>query len=163
MSFDDMKPKSSPPPAPGGSSSPWDETPAYSGETKGFPKMSFDDLQKSSPKPASPSPWDAPVPAPPPPPAPKAPPSFDSSPALSEPQMPEPDEVSWAPSSSGSSRSASSGVNGAELTDAQVDRIARRVVELMSDQVVRNIAWEVIPDLAEMVVKERIRQLETES
>jgi hypothetical protein len=27
---------------------------------------------------------------------------------------------------------------------------------------VRNIAWEVIPDLAEMVVKERIKQLESE-
>ena len=51
----------------------------------------------------------------------------------------------------------------ADLTDAQVDRIARRVVQLMSDQVVRNIAWEVIPDLAEMVVKERIRQLEAEA
>ena len=50
-----------------------------------------------------------------------------------------------------------------ELTDEQVDRIARRVVELISDQVVRNIAWEVIPDLAEMVVKERIRQLEAEA
>ncbi len=50
-----------------------------------------------------------------------------------------------------------------ELSDEQVDRIARRVVELMSDQVVRNIAWEVIPDLAEMVVKERIRQLESEA
>jgi hypothetical protein len=50
-----------------------------------------------------------------------------------------------------------------ELSDDQVDRIARRVVELMSDQVVRNIAWEVIPDLAEMVVKERIRQLESEA
>jgi CheY-like chemotaxis protein len=51
----------------------------------------------------------------------------------------------------------------ADLTDEQVDRIARRVVELLSDQVVRNIAWEVIPDLAEMVVKERIRQLEAEA
>jgi CheY-like chemotaxis protein len=50
-----------------------------------------------------------------------------------------------------------------DLTDDQVDRIARRVVELMSDHVVRNIAWEVIPDLAEMVVKERIRQLESEA
>jgi len=50
-----------------------------------------------------------------------------------------------------------------DLTDEQVDRIARRVVELMSDHVVRNIAWEVIPDLAEMVVKERIRQLESEA
>ena len=52
---------------------------------------------------------------------------------------------------------------GSELSDDQIDRIARRVIELMSDQVVRNIAWEVIPDLAEMVVKERIRQLESEA
>jgi len=50
-----------------------------------------------------------------------------------------------------------------DLSEEQVDRIARRVVELLSDQVVRNIAWEVIPDLAEMVVKERIRQLEAEA
>ena len=32
----------------------------------------------------------------------------------------------------------------------------------MSDSVVRGIAWEVIPDLAEMVVRERIKQLENE-
>jgi CheY-like chemotaxis protein len=50
----------------------------------------------------------------------------------------------------------------ADLTDSQIDRIARRVVELMSEQVVRSIAWEVIPDMAEMVVKERLRQLEGE-
>jgi len=50
-----------------------------------------------------------------------------------------------------------------DLTDDQIDRIARRVVQLMSEQVVRNIAWEVIPDMAEMVVKERIRQLESEA
>ena len=58
---------------------------------------------------------------------------------------------------------AARGGQAAELSDDQVDRIARRVIELMSDQVVRNIAWEVIPDLAEMVVKERIRQLEAEA
>ena len=58
---------------------------------------------------------------------------------------------------------SSSGGNGVDLTDEQVDRIARRVVQMLSDQVVRNIAWEVIPDLAEMVVKERIRQLESEA
>ncbi|MGN6183979.1 MAG: response regulator [Thermoanaerobaculia bacterium] len=54
-------------------------------------------------------------------------------------------------------------IRSSDLSDEQIDRIARRVVELMSDQVVRNIAWEVIPDLAEMVVKERIRQLESEA
>ena len=57
----------------------------------------------------------------------------------------------------------SPGSNGVDLTEEQVDRIARRVVQMISDQVVRNIAWEVIPDLAEMVVKERIRQLESEA
>jgi hypothetical protein len=54
-------------------------------------------------------------------------------------------------------------VSPGDLTDEQIDRIARRVVQLMSEQVVRNIAWEVIPDMAEMVVKERIRQLESEA
>ena len=48
------------------------------------------------------------------------------------------------------------------LTDQQIDRIARRVIEMMSEQMVRNIAWEIVPDLAEMIVKERIHQLENE-
>ena len=63
-------------------------------------------------------------------------------------------DVSTSPSSGGEA--------GGHLTDEQVDRIARRVVELMADKAVRDIAWEVIPDLAERVVKERIRQLESE-
>ena len=46
------------------------------------------------------------------------------------------------------------------LTDADVDRIARRVVELIGDRPVRDIAWEVIPDLAEVVIRDRIRELE---
>ncbi len=50
-----------------------------------------------------------------------------------------------------------------ELSDEQVDRIARRVVEMMSEQIVRNIAWEVIPDLASIIVKERIKELEQEA
>ncbi len=66
-----------------------------------------------------------------------------------------------APPPPSAGASGSSGAQG-ELTDEQIDRIARRVVQLMSEPVVRNIAWEVIPDLAEMVVKERIRQLESE-
>ena len=48
-----------------------------------------------------------------------------------------------------------------ELSDADVDRIARRVVELAADRL-EQIAWEVIPDMAEIVVRERLRELETE-
>ncbi len=45
------------------------------------------------------------------------------------------------------------------LTDEQVDRIARRVVELAGPQLER-IAWEVLPDMAEMLVRKRIAELE---
>ncbi|HVN31518.1 MAG TPA: response regulator [Thermoanaerobaculaceae bacterium] len=45
------------------------------------------------------------------------------------------------------------------LSDEQVDRIAKRVVELAMPQLER-IAWEVIPDMAEMVVRKRIAELE---
>lgn len=48
------------------------------------------------------------------------------------------------------------------LSDADVDRIARRVVELLGDRIVREVSWEVIPDLAEVVIKDRIRELESQ-
>lgn len=48
-----------------------------------------------------------------------------------------------------------------ELSDEDVERIARRVVELAADQIER-IAWEVLPDMAELVVRRRIRELEAE-
>ena len=45
------------------------------------------------------------------------------------------------------------------LTDDDVDRIARRVIELASDRL-EQIAWEVVPDMAEIVVRQRVRELE---
>ena len=45
------------------------------------------------------------------------------------------------------------------FTDEQVERIARRVVELAGPQLER-IAWEIIPDMAEIVVRKRIHELE---
>lgn len=52
------------------------------------------------------------------------------------------------------------GSNAGPLSDADVDRIARRVLELGGERVVRRIAWDVVPELAERLVKERLEELE---
>ena len=62
---------------------------------------------------------------------------------------PEPAAAAVAPSSSFSSD---------HLTPEMIDAIARRVVEMMSDKVVREIAWEVVPDLAELLIKEQLEK-----
>ena len=188
MSFDDLQgmassqslppePAPAAPPAP--EPSPWDEPAepaAFSGETRAFPKMSFDDLQSMAASPSAPA-WSPEEEAP----AAPEPPKAEAAPVLEDLPAPEPESVpqpSWSPAepepqAEQPQAAASSPALAAasepsipisrDLSDEQVDRIARRVVELMSDQVVRNIAWEVIPDLAEVVVKERIRQLESEA
>jgi CheY-like chemotaxis protein len=48
-----------------------------------------------------------------------------------------------------------------ELTQEQIDRIAALVVAKLSDRVLREIAREVVPDVAETVVKRRIEELES--
>ena len=48
-----------------------------------------------------------------------------------------------------------------ELSDADIERLAAKVVEKLSDKIVREIAWEVIPDMAEIVIKQRIKELES--
>jgi CheY-like chemotaxis protein len=48
----------------------------------------------------------------------------------------------------------------ADLSEADIDRLAARVVEKLSDRIIREIAWEVIPDMAEIVIKQRIKELE---
>ena len=61
----------------------------------------------------------------------------------------------------GSSPSAASpGVPAGPLSDDDVDRIARRVLELGGERVVRKVAWDVVPELAERLVKERLEELE---
>ena len=49
---------------------------------------------------------------------------------------------------------------GGDLSEADIDRLAARIVEKLSDRVIREIAWEVIPDMAEIVIKQRIKELE---
>jgi CheY-like chemotaxis protein len=58
--------------------------------------------------------------------------------------------------------SAAAANGGARLSDEDVDRIARRVIELLGDKPVRDVAWEVIPDLAEVIIRDRLRELEAQ-
>jgi CheY-like chemotaxis protein len=46
------------------------------------------------------------------------------------------------------------------LTDDDIDRIARRVLELSGERIVRKVAWDVVPELAERLVKERLDELD---
>jgi len=52
--------------------------------------------------------------------------------------------------------------NDVGLSDDDVDRIARRLLELAGDRI-EHIAWDVIPDMAEVMVRERMRELEAEA
>ena len=47
----------------------------------------------------------------------------------------------------------------AALSDTDVDKLAQRVIELYAAQIER-IAWEVMPDMAEMIIRKRISELE---
>jgi CheY-like chemotaxis protein len=46
------------------------------------------------------------------------------------------------------------------LSPGEVDTIARRVMELLGEKVVREVAWEVVPELAERLVRARLQELE---
>jgi hypothetical protein len=55
---------------------------------------------------------------------------------------------------------AAGATEGIVLSQESIDSLARRVVEKLSDQIVREIAWEVVPDLAETLIRKRIQELE---
>jgi DNA-binding response OmpR family regulator len=46
------------------------------------------------------------------------------------------------------------------LSAGDIDALAAAVVARLSDRVLREIAWDVVPDMAEMVVRERLREIE---
>ncbi len=98
-----------------------------------------------------------PPPPPPPPPAPPAPPRFEPQPtpesfadlaphvAEREPAPPLPSEAA-----------------ALSVPVEMVEKIAQRVVAQISEKAVREIAWEVIPDLAEALIKQEIERLKAE-
>jgi CheY-like chemotaxis protein len=49
----------------------------------------------------------------------------------------------------------------AQLSPETIDAIARRVVEHLSESVVREIAWEVVPDLAERLIRRKLEEERT--
>ncbi len=84
-------------------------------------------------------------------------PSFQDEPSMADTSPVEPPEEEVEAAAAPADSTGPAG-----LSDDDVDRIARRVVELASDQLER-VAWEVVPDMAEIVVRQRIRELEAES
>jgi CheY-like chemotaxis protein len=47
-----------------------------------------------------------------------------------------------------------------DLTPEQIDAIARRAVEMLSEKAVQQIAWEVVPQLAELMIKRKLEEQE---
>ncbi len=71
------------------------------------------------------------------------------------PSLPSSTEVSSA-TTSAPQASAGDDVAREGLSEEAIDAIARRVVAQMSDKVVREIAWEVVPELSEMLIKKKL-------
>ena len=107
---------------------------------------------------APPPPEPVATPEPPPAPEPFAPPAPEPVLATPEPAAPEPPPAPPEPAVPVAEAPSSNGA----LSDADVERIARKVLELSGAGMLREIAWEVIPDLAEVVIKERIQELESQ-
>ena len=69
-------------------------------------------------------------------------------------------EPAAAPAPEATAPTASSAAGDGGLSDAEVERVARRVAEILGEKAVRDVAWEVVPDLAEVVIRERLQELE---
>ena len=87
--------------------------------------------------------------------APEPEPAFPPGPTMAPVYEPEPAYAAEA-------SHEASGNGHVRLSDDDVDRIARRVVEMLGDRAVRDVAWEVIPDMAEVIIRDRLRELEAQ-
>jgi len=46
------------------------------------------------------------------------------------------------------------------MTEADIDRIADRVIQRLSTQVVESIAWDIVPDITEKIVREELKRID---
>lgn len=44
------------------------------------------------------------------------------------------------------------------MTEEDIDRIADRVIQKLSTQVIENIAWDIVPDITEKIVREELKR-----
>jgi len=77
-------------------------------------------------------------------------------------EMEQPAAISLAPEPVVSEVPAAPVTSVGQLSPEMIDAIARRAVEMMSDKVVREIAWEVVPDLAELLIKRQLEEKESQ-
>ena len=82
--------------------------------------------------------------------------------AYIEPEEPVAVDVAQEPVAS-SSVATSSPITAENLSPEMIDAIARRAVEMLSEKVVREIAWEVVPELAELLIKRRLEEKESQT
>jgi hypothetical protein len=58
----------------------------------------------------------------------------------------------------GKAEERSNGASSAQLSQASIEEIVRRMVAEMSESVVREVAWEVVPDCVERVIEQLTRE-----
>ncbi len=85
--------------------------------------------------------------------------SVASSPPQLESAVAEPEVMGEVMDSSSAQSLRHAGAVGTDqLSPEVIDMIARRAVEHLSDAVVREIAWEVVPQLAELIIRRRLEE-----
>ncbi len=91
----------------------------------------------------------------------EAPPSVEAL-SVEAPPVEAPSEEAEPAATAGAEVAAGAENGDSALSEQDVDRIARRVTEMVGEKLLREVAWEVVPDLAELIIKERIRELESQ-
>ena len=100
-----------------------------------------------APMPTSPAPMPVAAPAPTPIAAAPAPPPIAAAPAPAPVATP--------------ALAAAAFLGNGEMDDAMLDRLAAKVVARLSQNEVQKIAWEVVPDVAEALIKKRLLEIES--